>query len=112
MLLQLVNQDLGYDRGLVLHDISISIHEGDRIALVGESGAVGPSTEKFVKEIFALLSQLSGPLPPVIISAVVIALAALVVFLSGRAYFLLKGTRTGHPNGPGGAPADEWPFSV
>jgi hypothetical protein len=68
------------------------------LTVVGESGAVGPSTEKFVKEIFALLSQLSGPLPPVIISAVVIALAALVVFLSGRAYFLLKGTRTGHPD--------------
>jgi phosphonate transport system ATP-binding protein len=43
VLLQLVNQDLGYDRGLVLRDISISIHEGDRIALVGESGA-GKST--------------------------------------------------------------------
>ena len=43
MLLQLVNQDLGYDRGLVLRDISIAIHEGDRIALVGESGA-GKST--------------------------------------------------------------------
>ena len=43
MLLQLVNQDLGYDRGLVLRDISIDIHEGDRIALVGESGA-GKST--------------------------------------------------------------------
>ena len=43
MLLQLVNQDLGYDRGPVLRDISISIHAGDRIALVGESGA-GKST--------------------------------------------------------------------
>jgi phosphonate transport system ATP-binding protein len=43
VLLQLVNQDLGYDRGLVLRDVSISIHEGDRIALVGESGA-GKST--------------------------------------------------------------------
>lgn len=43
MLLQLVNQDLGYDRGLVLRDVSISIHEGDRIALIGESGA-GKST--------------------------------------------------------------------
>ena len=68
------------------------------LTVVGESGAVGPSTEKFVKEIFALLSQLIGPLPPVVISAVVIALAALVVFLSGRAYFLLKGTRTDHPD--------------
>ncbi|MCB1800199.1 MAG: ATP-binding cassette domain-containing protein [Gammaproteobacteria bacterium] len=43
MLLQLVNQDLGYDRGLVLRDVSVAIHEGDRIALVGESGA-GKST--------------------------------------------------------------------
>ena len=68
------------------------------LTVVGESGAVGPSTEKFVKEIFALLSQLIGPLPPVVISAVVIALAALVVFLSGKAYFLLKGTRTDHPD--------------
>lgn len=68
------------------------------LTVVGESGAVGPSTEKFVKEIFALLSQLIGPLPPVVISAVVFALAALVVFLSGRAYFLLKGTRTDHPD--------------
>ena len=43
MLLQLVNQDLGYGGGPVLRDISISIHAGDRIALVGESGA-GKST--------------------------------------------------------------------
>lgn len=43
MLLQLVNQDLGYDQVAVLHDISIDIHPGDRIALVGESGA-GKST--------------------------------------------------------------------
>ena len=43
MLLQLVNQDLGYDRVPVLHDVSFAIHAGDRIALVGESGA-GKST--------------------------------------------------------------------
>ena len=43
MLLQLVNQDLGYDRGLVLHDISLDIHAGDRIALVGRNGS-GKST--------------------------------------------------------------------
>ena len=43
MLLQLVNQDLGYDRGLVLRDVSIAIRAGDHIALVGESGA-GKST--------------------------------------------------------------------
>ena len=43
MLLQLVNQDLGYGGGPVLRDISISIHSGDRIALIGESGA-GKST--------------------------------------------------------------------
>lgn len=43
MLLQLVNQDLGYDRGPVLHEVSLAIHAGDRIALIGESGA-GKST--------------------------------------------------------------------
>ena len=43
MLLQLVNQDLGYDQAPVLHDVSFTIHAGDRIALVGESGA-GKST--------------------------------------------------------------------
>ncbi len=43
MLLQLVNEDLGYDQSLVLHGISIAIQEGDRIALIGESGA-GKST--------------------------------------------------------------------
>ena len=43
MLLQLVNQDLGYDRGPVLSDVSLALHAGDRIALVGESGA-GKST--------------------------------------------------------------------
>ncbi|MBT8368857.1 MAG: DUF2029 domain-containing protein, partial [Deltaproteobacteria bacterium] len=69
------------------------------LTVVGESGAVGPSTEKFVKEIFALLSQLIGPVSPVVESAVVIALAALVVFLSGRAYFLLKGSRSEQPDG-------------
>ena len=43
MLLRLVKQDLGYDRGPVLQDVSLAIHAGDRIALVGESGA-GKST--------------------------------------------------------------------
>jgi phosphonate transport system ATP-binding protein len=43
VLLQLVSQDLGYDREPVLHDVSLAIHAGDRIALVGESGA-GKST--------------------------------------------------------------------
>jgi hypothetical protein len=68
------------------------------LTVVGESGAVGPSTEKFVKEIFALLSQLMGPVSPAVVSAVVIALAALVVFLSGKAYFLLKGTLNDDPD--------------
>jgi phosphonate transport system ATP-binding protein len=43
LLLRLVNQDLGYDRGPVLRDVSIAISVGDRIALIGESGA-GKST--------------------------------------------------------------------
>lgn len=43
MLLELVNQDLGYDRGPVLNDVSLAIHAGDRIAVIGESGA-GKST--------------------------------------------------------------------
>jgi phosphonate transport system ATP-binding protein len=43
VLLRLVNQDLGYDRGTVLRGVSITINAGDRIALVGESGA-GKST--------------------------------------------------------------------
>ena len=43
MLLELVNEDLGYDQGPVLRDISIAIRPGDRIALIGESGA-GKST--------------------------------------------------------------------
>ena len=43
MLLQLINEDLGYNRNLVLRGVSIAIHAGDRIALVGESGA-GKST--------------------------------------------------------------------
>ena len=43
MLLQLDRQDLGYDRGPVLTDVSLAIHAGDRTVLVGESGA-GKST--------------------------------------------------------------------
>jgi phosphonate transport system ATP-binding protein len=43
VLLELVNQDLGYDQVPVLRDVSIEIHAGDRIALIGESGA-GKST--------------------------------------------------------------------
>ena len=68
------------------------------LTVVGESGAVGPSTEKFVNEIFALLSQLIGPVSPAVISAVVIALAALVVYLSAKAYFLLNPVPSDHPD--------------
>jgi phosphonate transport system ATP-binding protein len=54
VLLQLVNQDLGYDRVPVLHDVSFTIHAGDRIALIGESGA-GKSTL-----LAALQARLNG----------------------------------------------------
>ena len=43
LLLELVDEDLGYDGAAVLHDVSIAIARGDRIALIGESGA-GKST--------------------------------------------------------------------
>ena len=64
MLLELVNQDLGYDRGPVLRDISVAIAVGDRITLVGESGA-GKSTllaaiQARLKERAALVPQNPG----------------------------------------------------
>lgn len=43
MLLELANEDLGYDGGIVLRDVCVSIASGERVALVGESGA-GKST--------------------------------------------------------------------
>jgi hypothetical protein len=60
------------------------------LTVVGESGAVGPSTEKFVKEIFGMISKMFGPVSPTLITAVVFGLAAIVVLLSGRACLLLK----------------------
>ena len=66
------------------------------LTVVGESGAVGPSTEKFVKEIFRIIAKMFGPVPPALITAVVIGLAAMVVFLSGRACLLLKRSFTDH----------------
>jgi hypothetical protein len=68
------------------------------LTVVGESGAVGPSSQKFVKELFALISQMLGPVPPVVISGVVLGLAALVVFLSGKAYLVLQRVLTDHPD--------------
>ena len=68
------------------------------LTVVGESGVVGPSTEKFVKEIFAILSPLIGPVPPFAVSAVIFGLAALVVILSGRAILILKRGPIEHPD--------------
>ena len=68
------------------------------LTVVGESGVVGPSTEKFVKEIFALISQFFGPIPPAVTSAVVIGLAILVIYLSGKAVLMLKRGLIDHPD--------------
>ncbi len=68
------------------------------LTVVGESGVVGPSTEKFVKEIFALISQLLGPVPPAVTSVVVIGLALLVIYLSGKATLMLKRGLIDHPD--------------
>ena len=66
------------------------------LTVVGESGVVGPSTQKFVKEIFRMISQMFGPVSPTIITMVVIGLAAIVVFLSSRACLLLKRSLIDH----------------
>ena len=66
------------------------------LTVVGESGVVGPSTEKFVKEIFRMIAKMFGPVSPALITTVVIGLAAIVVFLSGRACLLLKRGLTDH----------------
>lgn len=43
MLFKLENENLGYDGDVILRDISVSVTEGERVALVGGSGA-GKST--------------------------------------------------------------------
>ena len=60
------------------------------LTVVGERGMVGPSTSKFVKEFFRLISKMFGPVPPIFISVIIFGLAAAVVYLSGRAFMLLK----------------------
>ncbi|MBW2472428.1 MAG: DUF2029 domain-containing protein [Deltaproteobacteria bacterium] len=60
------------------------------LTVVGESGAVGPSTEKFVREIFGMITRMFGPVPPILFTTVILGLASIVVFLSGRACLLLK----------------------
>lgn len=64
MLLELVNENLGYGSEPVLRDISLSIDSGDKIALVGESGA-GKSTllaalQARLRERAALVPQNPG----------------------------------------------------
>ena len=66
------------------------------LIVVGESGVVGPSTDKFVKEIFGMITQMFGPVSPTLIPMVVIGLAVIVVLLSGRACILLKRSLTAH----------------
>ncbi|MEJ2286746.1 MAG: hypothetical protein P8X85_24505, partial [Desulfobacterales bacterium] len=60
------------------------------LSVVGESGAVGPSTSKFVKEIFILISKILGPVSPTLISVIVVGLTAIVILLSARAYLQLQ----------------------
>lgn len=64
------------------------------LTVVGEKGAVGPSTTKFVNDLFRLISKILGPTSPALVSTVVIVLAAVVVSLSARAYVLLKRIET------------------
>ena len=58
--------------------------------VVGEKGAWGPSSSKFVDEFFRMISKVYDPVPRWLPSAVIISLTAAVFFLTGRAYLLLK----------------------
>jgi hypothetical protein len=66
------------------------------LTVVGERGVVGPSTQKFINELFRIITQMFGAVSPTLITMVVIGLAVIIVFLSSRSCLLLKRSFTDH----------------